>query len=582
VLWPVAIFAVAVTLLAATTFMRATTPRSVLPDADYWANIFGLITEAGVDFNLAALFRHNNEHLVVIPKLIYIANYVAASGSNIGLISYSIVAGGLCAALLLIFTYDLFRDAPWRLVLCAVLFPIVMFSAKLTHSYFYGMSGTIWLTADLFVLASAAALARAAATGRASWLYLSLVAAILGILSYSTAIYMLLVLLVFSAAYLAIPSLRGRLPRTPLVATLLASSTLLAIVVAYAAHGSTSRPSSEFNSLQLIDFVLIYIGGALAEGPWRGPAGVLILAAGAAAITVLIRQDRGREILLWSILYLFAPFNALMSGFGRLGTLGLNAAGASRYQSVTAISLIATSVLVLAALPKSSVPLRAAIVRAIGFLALIGIGIIILVDRSFLRSYTARNANKAITEIALRQGIEDIGSIQAATPAAGELMRMLPALRAARHVPFDRQTRCEDWIGKAGPPSGPGSGAIEAVSLYRTLGSQEALALSGWAVEGGIGAECIAVADGDGTVIGAGASAFRRADLKSVERRPSARIGWKAVARLPRGQKICAYALFPGTDTLAKLPTCQAVAGVRRRTRKPLATAICTAQDRLE
>ena len=27
-----------------------------------------------------------------------------------------------------------------------------MFSAKLTHSYFLGMSGTIWLTADLFVI----------------------------------------------------------------------------------------------------------------------------------------------------------------------------------------------------------------------------------------------------------------------------------------------------------------------------------------------------------------------------------------------------------------------------------------------
>ena len=33
-------------------------------------------------------------------------------------------------------------DTPWRLLLCALLFPLVMFSAKLTHSYFLGMSGT--------------------------------------------------------------------------------------------------------------------------------------------------------------------------------------------------------------------------------------------------------------------------------------------------------------------------------------------------------------------------------------------------------------------------------------------------------
>ena len=87
----------------------------MLPDYDYWVNITGLITENGVVLDPEALFRHNNEHIVVIPKLIYLANYLVTSGSNIGLIVYSIFAGAVCAILLLVLARDLLRDAPGAL-----------------------------------------------------------------------------------------------------------------------------------------------------------------------------------------------------------------------------------------------------------------------------------------------------------------------------------------------------------------------------------------------------------------------------------------------------------------------------------
>src|SRR5581483_10834821 len=131
-------------------FKRATTPWASLPDNDYWWNIAGIITEQGVRLDPSALFRHNNEHIVLIPKLIYAANYLATSGSNIGLIVYSIVAGALCSTLLLTLVRAALLDSPLRLAICALLFPLIMLSTKLTHSYFLGMSGAIWLTADLF------------------------------------------------------------------------------------------------------------------------------------------------------------------------------------------------------------------------------------------------------------------------------------------------------------------------------------------------------------------------------------------------------------------------------------------------
>ena len=164
--------AAAVTLAvgASLTFRRATSPWSVLPDYDYWGSITGLITEKGVVLDPAALFRHNNEHIVVIPKLIYLANYLFTSGSNIGLIAYSIFAGAVCAVLLLLFAGELLRDTPARWALCGVLFPLAMFSAKLSHSYYFGMSGAIWLTANIFVILSTAAMVRAARTESAVWL----------------------------------------------------------------------------------------------------------------------------------------------------------------------------------------------------------------------------------------------------------------------------------------------------------------------------------------------------------------------------------------------------------------------------
>jgi hypothetical protein len=95
------IAALVTAIAAGLTFRRAITPWSSLPDSDYWGNISGLITESGVRLDLANLFRHNNEHIVVIPKLIYAANYLATSGSNTGLIVYSLVVGIASTALLL-------------------------------------------------------------------------------------------------------------------------------------------------------------------------------------------------------------------------------------------------------------------------------------------------------------------------------------------------------------------------------------------------------------------------------------------------------------------------------------------------
>jgi len=555
----VAIAALTTAIAAGLTFRRAITPWSSLPDSDYWGNISGLITESGVRLDLANLFRHNNEHIVVIPKLIYAANYLATSGSNTGLIIYSLAVGIACTGILLALARETLRDTPWRLMLCPLLFPLVMFSAKLTHSYFLGMSGAIWLTADLFVIAGAAALARAVATESAPWLLVSLFAGVLGVLAYSTAIYLLIVLVIFCVAKLLRPKLPGPGSRPLLLGTLAAALLVLGLGLAFR-NAPQAEPDFAFDLPDLVEFVLVYLGNALATWPLRLVAGIVILAAGAASIWRLAVERRITEALLWVILFFFALFNALMTGIGRLG-YGVKIAASSRYQSVTAITLIATIVLVLAALPESASSRREVLWRNVAFVALLVCAVLIAIDRSYVANYTARNERKVVAEIAMRQGIEGNQHLKAVTPAFTQLKRSIPTLRAARHAPFHWQSRCEERLGQhLAAPAGPAAGRLETISAYdMSRGGGRALELSGWAERDGVAAECILLADSAGTAIGAGALVSRRHDVEQAAARSLGLVGWKGVASVPASSHVCAYALFPSESEPVPLADCQAI-----------------------
>jgi hypothetical protein len=260
--------------------------------------------------------------------------------------------------------------------------------------------GAIWLTADLFVIASAACFAKAITTERPSWLVAALAFGVLGVLAYSTAVFILLVLLIYCLAKLWRPTLPGPNATPALVGT-------IATIVIVLALGLTNRsqppshPRLQFDVLGLGEFVLIYLGNALTTGPLRIVVGLVILTAGVLAIRSLAHDRRLKETLLFAVLFLFAPFNALMTGIGRLG-YGVKIAATSRYQSVTAITVIATITLVLAALPQDPVSRRARIIRNATFVVLICCAVIIAVDRSYVANYTARNERKVIAEIALR------------------------------------------------------------------------------------------------------------------------------------------------------------------------------------
>jgi hypothetical protein len=155
------------------------------------------------------------------------------------------------------------------------------------------MSGAIWLTADLFV--SAAALARAVASESAPWLLVSLFVGVLGVLTSSTAILMLIVLVIVCAAKLLRPKLPGPGSRPLLLGTAALAVLVLALGVAYR-NAPQAKPDFAFDLPSLVEFVLIYLGNALTTtGPLRLVAGLVILAAGAASIWRLATEVASRK-----------------------------------------------------------------------------------------------------------------------------------------------------------------------------------------------------------------------------------------------------------------------------------------------
>jgi hypothetical protein len=183
-----------------------------------------------------------------------------------------------------------------------------------------------------------------------------------------------------------------------------------------------------------------------------------------------------------------------------------------------------------------------------------------VVNSKSTKLYAKRLEDKPVAEIALRQNIAGGQHITSATPAKSQLSKEIPVLRAARHVPFNTVSRCERVLGQhIAAASSPPAGALEEMTTYSVWQQDRtAIELSGWAVQEGTPAECIAIVDGAGVVIGAGAPANLRQDPSTMCWH---RIGWKAVASPPATMPVCAFALFPGQNTWTPLANCQTSAG---------------------
>ena len=117
---------------------------------DYF-NMIGQLFHNGAFVPLGFL-EHQNEHLVAIPKLIYLINIWLFEGSNISL-GVFVWCSALASALILLLLVEAYhpKETLQKYLLRFAAF-LLVFPVAAIHNFVYSMSGTSWILSNLFSL----------------------------------------------------------------------------------------------------------------------------------------------------------------------------------------------------------------------------------------------------------------------------------------------------------------------------------------------------------------------------------------------------------------------------------------------
>ncbi|MBI4915903.1 MAG: hypothetical protein HY825_08645 [Acidobacteria bacterium] len=403
-----------------------------MPSNDYYG-IVGQVVD-GDRFTsdpLRWLLVKSNEHTVVLPTLIYVANVALFAGDNralsalsllfllaLGCTLWSLLPAGLRAGRL--------AGPAWGLVLAGM-----VFTPAAAHSIVLGFSGTIWFLSNLFAALAAHRLAASAAERSGVAFAGVLAAAGLGAVTYSTNLSLWPALLV-GAVLLSLPLRR---------LALLAGGGALAFAFAALTYTRPDQHAAPVvgDPVAVGKFLAVYLGAPLATDPrLAGPLGIAgLLVGGAFVASVLLRSDRAeiRAVAPWLVLQLYAVGNALGTAVARAGMGG---ARSSRYASVAILFWIGTVVIgaLLAARTGARRPrVWTRLTVAAGLLLVAATWVH---GRPILRTYRERATLHPLAELAIVHGVPDRLALDAVTPAPQEIDLLRHFMIARRHVPFDR------------------------------------------------------------------------------------------------------------------------------------------------
>jgi hypothetical protein len=118
---------------------------------DYFYMLDHLFSQEGT-FIPSGLIVHANEHLVLIPKLIYLFNAKAFDGSNVSL---GIIVWIISLAIAFLLAWQLrhiFYGSSVNKIILVWLFAAFLFPLAASHNYLHAMSGASWILANFFVV----------------------------------------------------------------------------------------------------------------------------------------------------------------------------------------------------------------------------------------------------------------------------------------------------------------------------------------------------------------------------------------------------------------------------------------------
>jgi hypothetical protein len=459
--------------------------------ADYWTTLIRITNPDG-SLRLRGLFSYQNEHPFFVPNLLYYLDARLLSGNNRELGYYSILMALVSAALL-------WRFLPkvWSATTRAAMFVAItgmLFIPSGAWNFVRGMSGTAWLTANVFALL-AILLAWRGRTIPAT------VLAGVAIASYGTG---------FAApiAVTAIALWRREKPwRIALPAGVLVVA--LGIYKLTANGGSSGKPSHDlglFTSTFLSNLGMLWDSTGSTSSLLIGGGGILLVVMGVSS--ALNRRAEFADLTPWFGVATYAVFASLLISYGRSESAdGVGAS--SRYASLSALFWLAVLVIsVRVLLARREVAVR------IGVVAL-AVAVCWAASPSLLASAVAQQPAQNAVAAAV--------AVNATDGAIGQIylpQQQIPRLKALKDYPFDGSFKLGCGSLKPGDSIDPKSVQRYPASAFPTYGAinidvvtGSTRRVAGWLYRLGSPMQCVFLINSSGTIVGAGAPGITRPDV---------------------------------------------------------------------
>lgn len=549
-----------------------------IPHFDYWWIIKHFYSLDGFSSNPGDWIFRNNEHLLLIPSLVYALNIFLAKGSNIGLclfaFSFALIQCGLLISLL----PNHLKQFPSLRILLIWCISIFNFTPSAAHNWMRGFSGVIWMGANLFVIASIACLVKVANKDSRcqTWIAGSIIFGILAALNYSTSLGLWPVLC--GAALIL------RFPRR-LIWLYIGVSSL--VLILYFATYKTPEHHPSLSNLGMGDtlaYIPIYLGAIFTRKLYLAfTIGIigLIAATGLAIYWFVYRQRSGystrspalKEWLPWLAIQVYTLETAVMAAISRSG-FGLGQARSSRYASLPALFWLSLTVIAISWIvnrcrdrPPNLDPVllgtqpRRWLIVAFTVVASFTVGMY-GVGGSVAEAIALRAAKQPLIALSLQLDAPDpvlVREVIGNRPAA--FLGLADALKVNGLVPFTQNIKLQNpCVPLDRPldanllnphPSDSTLGYFDAVTVIPSATSNQnsqflAARVTGWAGTDNDSIRCIAIVNQENVVRGFALSGFPRPDVVELMGDSYERSGWKGYIRQPRtaDESFAAYASF--------------------------------------
>jgi len=518
---------------------------------DYWWMIKNIYSIEGFNPNITAWFFRANEHIVTIPAIIYALNILVTRGSNIGLCLAAFFLASCQMFFLVKLVPNNLKSKPKLFLLIITIIAVFNFTPAAAHNWMRGYSGTHWILANLLAVIAIYCFTKFVETRNDKYIIVSIIGAIAGILTYSTALG-IFPLLIFGAFLWRSPR---RITITYIIFGIIS-------IGGYFLTYQTPEHHPSLNQLSILNTIIyipIYLGGIFSKNLlYAGVLGAIGLIIAKIFMARLIWQQlkestqqplRFIDWWPWAAIIIYTLITALMAAVSRSG-FGLDQALASRYATLPSLFWLSLIILIILWTDERYLIINKVSAKVIyPSLGLLTFFIVLMYQVGFI-NYQAiyhRATYQPLVALSLQLGITDPVLIQERVgnkPAA--FLSMIDALKEHNLVPFNQDVKQNNFCAKLDStlninlvkkPVNNWQGHFDQVTQI----TPEVARANGWLENFDNQVKCIVIINQEQTIRGWGMVGFERPDLAAKLGDKYLNFGWKGYLKTEPGDQLQAY-----------------------------------------